>query len=112
MLHRIIRGHIHQRRFILTALVACNMPQQSHYQFLHDGIQLAGLKQRPVTVVNIMMMAYSVVCQVQERQQAQPLDDPDVLARKAANLDQQRSRFRRALGAQEDVDEIEPAFAV
>ena len=49
---------------------------------------------------------------VQERQQAQPLDDPELLARKAASLDQQRSRFRRALGAQDDVPEIEPALAV
>lgn len=63
-------------------------------------------------VVTVMMVAYLGVCEVQGRQQAQPLDDPEVLARKAASLDQQRSRFRRALGAQEDVPEVEPAFAV
>ena len=50
--------------------------------------------------------------EAQGRQQAPPLDDPEVLARKAASLDQQRSRFRRALGAQDDVPELEPASAV
>lgn len=46
---------------------------------------------------------------VQGRQQAEPREDPEVLARKAASLDLQRSRFRRALGAD---DEMEPTAAV
>lgn len=46
--------------------------------------------------------------QRQGRQQAEPREDPEVLARKAASLDLQRSRFRRALGAD---DEMEPTAA-
>jgi len=31
-----------------------------------------------------------------------PQEDPELLARKAASLDMQRNRFRRALGGEED----------
>ena len=46
---------------------------------------------------------------MQGGQQAEPLEDPEVLARKAASLEFQRSRFRRALGAD---DEVEPTAMV
>lgn len=75
-------------------------------------MKLPGFQEAAVHVLSNMAMADTVDYGMQERQQAQPLDDPEVLARKAASLDQQRSRFRRALGAQDDVPEIEPALAV
>lgn len=75
-------------------------------------VRLQGFKLASLHVFSNMAMADIVDYEMQERQQAQPLDDPEVLARKAASLDQQRSRFRRALGAQDDVPEIEPALAV
>ena len=37
-----------------------------------------------------------------DRQHAQEVADPELLARKAASLDQQRSRFRRALGGDDE----------
>ncbi len=41
-----------------------------------------------------------------------PQEDPEVLARKAASLDMQRNRFRRALGGEEDEDEAPPDMPV
>ncbi|DBB12086.1 hypothetical protein WJX82_003916 [Trebouxia sp. C0006] len=38
----------------------------------------------------------------QRGKQAAPQEDPELLARKAASLDMQRNRFRRALGGEED----------
>ena len=46
----------------------------------------------------------------QGARRVQPQEDPEVLARKAASLEQQRSRFRRALGGEEDVPAMEPAL--
>lgn len=37
-----------------------------------------------------------------EGQPAPEIADPELLARKAASLDQQRSRFRRALGSDDE----------
>ena len=39
-------------------------------------------------------------------------EDPELLARKAASLDMQRNRFRRALGGEEDEDEAPPDMPV
>lgn len=39
---------------------------------------------------------------LQRGKQAAPQEDPELLARKAASLDMQRNRFRRALGGEED----------
>ena len=41
-----------------------------------------------------------------------PLEDPEVLARKAASLDMQRNRFRRALGGEEDEAPADVPFSV
>ena len=40
---------------------------------------------------------------MQRQEVRQSKEDPEVLARKAASLDLQRSRFRRALGGEEDL---------
>ncbi len=45
---------------------------------------------------------------LQRGKQAVAQEDPELLARKAASLDMQRNRFRRALGGEEDEEEAPP----
>lgn len=54
-----------------------------------------------------LLLAVLLVRKALQRQRARqsgPFEDPEVLARKAASLDLQRSRFRRALGADDEVE--------
>lgn len=81
----------------------CSSPQHletflRHHLTLPNLVIMVGVA---ASLLALFLLAARFV-QGQRQEVRQPREDPEILARKAASLDLQRSRFRRALGAEED----------